>query len=75
MGDQSPRVSDFLNELIADQALIGQWDNRGNRGRMLRDRGFSGTALAALESDDIDRVRDLIQQELGGDVIVIMWIK
>ncbi len=75
MGDESPRVSDFLNELIADQGLMSQWENRGNRGRMLRDRGFSGAALAALESGDISQLRDLVQQELGGGVTVLAYIK
>jgi hypothetical protein len=75
MGDQSPRVSDFLNELIGDEVLMGQWERRGDRGRMLRERGFSGIALAALESGNIPQVRDLVQQELGGDVVVFAWIK
>jgi hypothetical protein len=74
MGNQ-PRVSDFLEELATSSALQQEWENRANRGQLLRERGFSGAALGALESGNIQQIRDLIQQELGGDVTTFAIIK
>ena len=67
MGQEAPKVGDFLAELDGDVGLQGRW--RGNRGQVLRERGFSGTALAALESGNIQQIRDLLQQEQGGGQI------
>ena len=74
MGNQ-PRISDFLEELATSPALQQDWENRANRSQLLRDRGFAGTALAALESGNIQQIRELIQQEQGGDVTIFAIIK
>ncbi len=73
MGDQAPRISDFLNELATNPALLDEWKDPAKRAGLLR--RFTGPALAALQSGDARQLRDLIRQELGGDATVFIYVR
>ncbi len=70
---EQPSIAQFLNELDGSRDLQGQW--QGNRRQVLERRGFSGDVLDALAQGNIERIRDLVRQQEGGDVTVLAYIK
>ena len=78
MGTEGHRVSDFLDELSANEQLAEEWRlaDRERREEILKARDYKGNVLQALLKLDRNELKQMIQRDHAGhDVFVYRYIK